>query len=663
MTIGSGAIGTSAVGASTVTNAGQLSVTDLTTGSPDLGSPAVVCPLGIDSLVQILLHADGSNGSTTITDSAPSPHTWTANGNAQLSTSGPKFGTASMLFDGAGDYVTTPDSADFALGSSDWTMDCWFKRTGGDGTRRMLFGQGDAANTPSLLSARLELFNTTNSLSVSVGRGSSQTRVTGATAVTDSNWHHAAVVRSGDNILIFLDGTLDATGSFTVPVNDSTGGFSVGRAGDWDTFYWIGEIDEFRLSVGMARWTASFTAPTKAYGYCCMPSPLETGSPVLDSPTASVFYNLTASDLTTGSPSLGTPSASVFYSLTASGLTTGSPDLGTPAAAVFYGLTASPLATGSPSLDTPSASVFYSLTASALATGSPELGTPSLSTGNQLTVSDLVTGSPELGSPAAAVFYPLTASSLATGSPALDAPALMFGLAAGDLATGSPEFGAPFLTDFLEASDLATGSPEFGTPALVITYAVNGLTTGSPDLGSPPLSHHYALFVFDLETASPGLDQPLPFVSAFALDLETGAPEIESPVCFPHDPPARPELDLNLSDALLDPIYASVASNPVRIFPSTPGLPPMDMSCMNHTNGIQISFGLEVQTIKPAVDVRLRELALYGVVREDLTNGQVMLWPDTAAQEVWDIEDVLPRPGIWGEASGELRLFLVDRTS
>jgi hypothetical protein len=80
---------------------------------------------GNDTYTKVLLHFDGSDASTTITDSnsGGSAHTWTAAGNAQIDTAQYKFGGASGLFDGTGDWVTTPDHADFTLGSSDFTID------------------------------------------------------------------------------------------------------------------------------------------------------------------------------------------------------------------------------------------------------------------------------------------------------------------------------------------------------------------------------------------------------------------------------------------------------------------------------------------------------------------------------------------------------------
>ena len=60
------------------------------------------------SNVSLLLHGDGTNGSTLIKDSSPRMNTVTAVGNAQISTAQSKFGGSSIAFDGTGDSLTTP---------------------------------------------------------------------------------------------------------------------------------------------------------------------------------------------------------------------------------------------------------------------------------------------------------------------------------------------------------------------------------------------------------------------------------------------------------------------------------------------------------------------------------------------------------------------------
>ncbi|MDP6925246.1 MAG: hypothetical protein R2568_10385 [Candidatus Scalindua sp.] len=76
-----------------------------------------------DANTVLLLHMDGANNSTSFTDSSDNTHSVTAYGNAKMSTSPKKFGTASASFDGSGDYLAVPDSADLNFGSGNFTLD------------------------------------------------------------------------------------------------------------------------------------------------------------------------------------------------------------------------------------------------------------------------------------------------------------------------------------------------------------------------------------------------------------------------------------------------------------------------------------------------------------------------------------------------------------
>ena len=62
------------------------------------------------SAVSLLLPMDGTNGSTTFTDSSLNGLTVTAVGNAQISTTQSKYGGASGYFDGTGDYCQFPQT-------------------------------------------------------------------------------------------------------------------------------------------------------------------------------------------------------------------------------------------------------------------------------------------------------------------------------------------------------------------------------------------------------------------------------------------------------------------------------------------------------------------------------------------------------------------------
>jgi len=232
-------------------------------------SPLAAFSGGNDGFTKVLLHLDGSNGSTTITDenAGGSAHTWTAAGNAQIDTAQSKFGGASGLFDGTGDWVSTPDSTEFTLGSGDFTVDCWFNCTAAGGTTQRLCGQrvdAAAANT----SFRIER-NTSNVITAGVGVGAALPQVNGTTQFTDvlnTGWHHLAFVGVGGVLKLFIDGTQEG-GNVSIggSVNDVASALGVGAEGGLTTNSWTGWIDEFRLSIGVARWTANFTPPTEEY--------------------------------------------------------------------------------------------------------------------------------------------------------------------------------------------------------------------------------------------------------------------------------------------------------------------------------------------------------------------------------------------------------------
>jgi hypothetical protein len=219
---------------------------------------------GNDGFTKALLHFDGTNGSTTITDSnvGGSAHTWTAH-TATLETGTVKIGTAALTTASATGWVDTPDSADFTLASGDFTIDFWMNVQGGAATRRFATGQVSSAGTTGAFFIEV---NASNVLSGTLYQGGTQHSVTGTTTITAAGWHHVAFVRTGNNLMLFLDGAQEgSTTSFTGAVDDSPDTLAVGRSGALASLPFNGFIDEYRMSVGIARWTANFTPQTTAY--------------------------------------------------------------------------------------------------------------------------------------------------------------------------------------------------------------------------------------------------------------------------------------------------------------------------------------------------------------------------------------------------------------
>jgi Concanavalin A-like lectin/glucanases superfamily len=217
---------------------------------------------GNDSFTKVLLHFDGANASTSIADSnaGGSAHAWSVAGNAQISTAQSKFGFTASLYDGAGDWVTTPDSADFTLGAGNFTIDCWV-RPAANGVLYYIAGQADSTQAPAL-SAWVLRRTAGNFLELLISNGSAFTTITGATTqITAGAWWH----RNGNTIALYVNGAVEASVGFSAAVFDSANNLRVGAGGEVASNSWNGWIDEFRLSVGTARWTAAFIPPGKAY--------------------------------------------------------------------------------------------------------------------------------------------------------------------------------------------------------------------------------------------------------------------------------------------------------------------------------------------------------------------------------------------------------------
>ncbi len=224
-----------------------------------------VTSTGGDSFTKILLHFDGTDGSTSIIDAAG--HTWTAVGAAQLDTGiTPKFGTAACLIGFFGDYVETPDSADFTLGSGDWTVDFWFQpNTSGNTFPRNLFAQCDSSATDFSIGGGISNGNVAQ-LFVGDSSGSISVTITGTTALTTATWNHYEACRTGNTLKMFVNGVQEGgDASFSGSIINSASKFVVGNMGEVPGFSAYCSIDEFRLSVGIARHTSNFTPPSAPY--------------------------------------------------------------------------------------------------------------------------------------------------------------------------------------------------------------------------------------------------------------------------------------------------------------------------------------------------------------------------------------------------------------
>ena len=206
----------------------------------------------------LLLHFDGTNGSTTFTDSSPNALTVTANGNAQISTAQSKFGGASGYFDGSSDLGFTPTDAT-RFGTGDFTVEFWLYITGSPNDNQVVISFCAWPNTSGFV---INYSNTT--LGVFTG------------GFTDSffyprpasnSWHHCAVCRTSGSVVLYIDGveTPPASTTGSLAGNYTDGLQYVGRPTDVNYYKLNGYIDELRITKGVARYTANFTPPTAPF--------------------------------------------------------------------------------------------------------------------------------------------------------------------------------------------------------------------------------------------------------------------------------------------------------------------------------------------------------------------------------------------------------------
>ncbi|TIQ46361.1 MAG: hypothetical protein E5X49_02025 [Mesorhizobium sp.] len=83
---------------------------------------------------KLLLGFEGADGATSAADESPPQHAMTFIGDAQIDTAQFKFGSSSCLFDGTGDYLSTPNSTDWDLStanSDQFTIDFQVRPGGG----------------------------------------------------------------------------------------------------------------------------------------------------------------------------------------------------------------------------------------------------------------------------------------------------------------------------------------------------------------------------------------------------------------------------------------------------------------------------------------------------------------------------------------------------
>lgn len=209
----------------------------------------------------VLSHFDGANNSKTFVDQKG--HTFQYASNAHLTSDTFMFGGTSLWVSYSGE-VLTMNYSEFVLGTGDFTLETWARPyqyrstmmpivSGLENTTLNGVGIGIDPSGYVMVFDHAGVIGTGN-ISVPVG-----------------TWAHIALTRSGNTLNLWVQGKL--AGAFSYTKNLDSGYLMVGEAytpynsGTVQSGYnyFFGYIDDLRLTKGVARYSAPFSAPTAAF--------------------------------------------------------------------------------------------------------------------------------------------------------------------------------------------------------------------------------------------------------------------------------------------------------------------------------------------------------------------------------------------------------------
>lgn len=216
------------------------------------------------SNVKFLSGFEGTNNSTTLDDESNSNHAITCSGNAKISTAQFKYGTSSLLLDGADDYVGgIGTSADMNFGSGAFSIEAFIYMTA-NSSLRCIINKGWTNNKNWIL-----YVNGGTSIgfewSTTGGSGSPSGGLTATTTLNLNTPYHIAVCRGADGVLrIFKDGVLINSVANSVTYYSAAGSTYIGII-DTNAYDFAGYIDEMRIIKGEGIYTQDFVPPQQAH--------------------------------------------------------------------------------------------------------------------------------------------------------------------------------------------------------------------------------------------------------------------------------------------------------------------------------------------------------------------------------------------------------------
>lgn len=212
-------------------------------------------------ITTLLLNGNGSNNSTTFADSGHKNLTPTRNGNTVISTAQYKYGTASIYFDGTGDYLTYSTGKDnFNFFDSNFTIECWI-RPAVTSSARCIFSK--RANTSTYGGFLFDIYNNKLHCAGTNNGSSWQLEISSSASLYTGVWTHVAVTRLNDTFKLFINGVVDGSQSIeNFIISGNTDNVVIGAGGATGGQEFNGYIDDLRIIRGVSLYNNNFTTPS-----------------------------------------------------------------------------------------------------------------------------------------------------------------------------------------------------------------------------------------------------------------------------------------------------------------------------------------------------------------------------------------------------------------
>ena len=195
--------------------------------------------------------------------------TWidlSGNGNTGTLINSPTYNSAnsgSFVFNGTNQYVNEGVTNSFTITTGDFSASSWIYPTAwADGLsrgiidKRSISGSGwtfyNDGNYPTKINARLG--NTFYFVSNS--------------SIATNTWQNLTFVRSGSNIYWYYNGILDATGTNSSDLTDSTASLQIGHSQTWNGFFKgnLSNISVYNRALSPSEVSQNFNALRGRYG-------------------------------------------------------------------------------------------------------------------------------------------------------------------------------------------------------------------------------------------------------------------------------------------------------------------------------------------------------------------------------------------------------------